>query len=149
MHRLLPRSRVSKILIATQLGCVAAGTAVLVAVRAHLPSGALQLGVAIISAGWVVTLVGWRIALRGEERNASLARNVAEERELTATLEHAVSDRTRDLEDAQRVLKRMWQLGQQVALELDPQRVLERFLETVTDIARADGAAVGLLTEDA
>jgi len=95
-----------------------------------------------------VTLTGWRIAVRGEEHTASLARNVAEERELTATLEHAVSNRTRELEDAQRVLKRMWQLGQQVALELNPQRVLERFLETVTDIARADGAAVGLLTED-
>jgi two-component system NtrC family sensor kinase len=148
MRRLLPRSRVSKILITTQLACVAAGTAVLAAVHRDLPSGALQLGVAIIAAGWAVTLAGWRFAVREDERAAWLARNVAEERELTATLEHAVSNRTHELEDAQRVLKRMWQLGQQVALELNPQRVLERFLETVTDIARADGAAVGLLTED-
>lgn len=148
MRRLLPRSPVSKILIATQLGCVAAGSTVLFAVRAELPSRALPLIVSIIGAGWAVTLAGWWFAVRAEERTASLARNVAEERELTATLEHAVSNRTRELEDAQRVLKRMWQLGQHVALELEPQRVLQRFLETVTDIARADGAAVGLTTED-
>ena len=147
MRRLLPRSPVSKILIAIQLACVAAGSAVLVAVRGELPSRALPLIVSIIGAGWAVTLAGWWFAVRAEERTASLARNVAEERELTATLEHAVSNRTRELEDAQRVLKRMWQLGQHVALELDPQRVLQRFLETVTDIVRADGGAVGLLTE--
>jgi len=149
MHRLLPRSPLSRILLLTQLVCITAGTVVLIAIYREHPTPALQLLVAIAFAVWIVTLSGWRVAMRGEERSASLARNVAEERELTATLEHAVSDRTRDLEDAQRVLKRMWQLGQHVALELDPQRVLERFLETVTDIARADGAAVGLLREDA
>jgi two-component system NtrC family sensor kinase len=149
MHRLLPRSPLSRILLLTQLVCITAGTVVLIAIYREHPTPALQLLVAIAVAVWIVTLSGWRVAMRGEERSASLARNVAEERELTATLEHAVSDRTRDLEDAQRVLKRMWQLGQHVALELDPQRVLERFLETVTDIARADGAAVGLLREDA
>ena len=149
MHRLLPRSPLSRILLLTQLVCITAGTVVLIAIYREHPTPALQLLVAIAVAVWIVTLSGWRVAMRGEERSASLARNVAEERELTATLEHAVSDRTRDLEDAQRVLKRMWQLGQHVALELDPQRVLERFLETVTDIARADGTAVGLLREDA
>jgi PAS domain S-box-containing protein len=148
MRRLLPRSPLSRLLLLTQLVCVAAGSVVLIALHQEISTRALQLIVPLAGGVWVVTLTGWRIAMRGEERAASLARNVAEERELTATLEHAVSNRTRELEDAQRVLKRMWQLGQHVALELNPQRVLERFLETVTDIARADGAAVGLLTED-
>jgi len=148
MRRLLPRSPLSKTILLTQLASIAAGTVVIIAIRGQIPTVALWLIVPILGAGWGVTLTGWRIAVRGEEHTASLARNVAEERELTATLEHAVSNRTRELEDAQRVLKRMWQLGQQVALELNPQRVLERFLETVTDIARADGAAVGLLTGD-
>jgi two-component system NtrC family sensor kinase len=148
MRRLFPQTPASRIVIATQFASLAAGTVVLIAIRAQLPSSALRLFVPILGAGWVVTLAGWRFAVRGEERAASLARNVAEERQLTATLEHAVSHRTQELEEAQRVLKRMWQLGQQVALELNPQRVLERFLETVTDIARADGGAVGLLTED-
>ena len=148
MRRLLPRSSIWKVTLLTQLACVAAGTVIFIAIYRQLPIAAARLLVPIIIAVWIVTLFGWRIAMRGEERTASLAKNVAEERELTATLEHAVSNRTRELEDAQRVLKRMWQLGQQVALELNPQRVLHRFLETVTDIARADGAAVGLLTED-
>ena len=51
MRRLLPRSPVSKILIATQLGCVAAGSTVLFAVRAELPSRALPLIVSSIGAG--------------------------------------------------------------------------------------------------
>lgn len=148
MRRLLPRSPLSRVLLLTQLACLSAGTVVLVAIYAQMPTRAFEVLVTIDAAVWIVTLSGWRIAMRGEDRAASLARNVAEERELTATLEHAVSNRTHELEDAQRVLKRMWQLGQQVALELNPQRVLERFLETVTDIARADGGAVGLLTED-
>ena len=148
MRRLLPRSPLSKTILLTQLASIAAGTVVMIAIRDQIPTLAVWVIVPILGVGWGVTLAGWRIAVRGEEHTASLARNVAEERELTATLEHAVSNRTRELEDAQRVLKRMWQLGQQVALELNPQRVLERFLETVTDIARADGAAVGLLTED-
>jgi len=148
MRRFLPKAPLSRFLLLTQLACVSAGSVVLIALHKEISTLALQLIVPLAVGVWIVTLSGWRIAMRAEERTASLARNVAEERELTATLEHAVSNRTRELEDAQRVLKRMWQLGQQVALELNPQRVLERFLETVTDIARADGAAVGLLTED-
>ena len=35
---------------------------------------------------------------------------------------------TLELDDAQRVLHRMWWLGQQITLELDPRRVLDRFL---------------------
>ena len=78
----------------------------------------------------------------------ALSRGLDDERRNSATLEHAVVTRTQALEDAQRVLKRMWLLGQQISLELNPQRVLERFLEAVVDIAQADGGAVGLLRED-
>src|SRR5262249_38770596 len=37
---------------------------------------------------------------------------------------------------------------QQISLELNPQRVLQRFLEAVVDIAHADGGVVGFLRED-
>lgn len=50
--------------------------------------------------------------------------------------------------DAQRVLHRMWWLGQQITLELNPRRVLDRFLEAAADVAQADGAALGLLGHD-
>ncbi|NUO39497.1 MAG: response regulator [Gemmatimonadaceae bacterium] len=50
--------------------------------------------------------------------------------------------------DAQRVLHRMWWLGQQITLELNPRRVLDRFLEAAADVAQADGAALGLLGTD-
>ena len=70
------------------------------------------------------------------------------ERRNSATLEHTVATRSQALDDVQRVLRRMWWLGQQISLELNPQRVLERFLEAAVDIAQADGGAVGLLRED-
>src|SRR6185503_9475731 len=43
---------------------------------------------------------------------------------------------------------RMWWLGQQITLELNPQRVLERFVEAVSDIVQADGGCVGMIGED-
>jgi len=49
---------------------------------------------------------------------------------------------------AQRALHRMWRLGQQITLELDPSRVLERFLEAAVDIVPADGGAVAMIGED-
>lgn len=52
------------------------------------------------------------------------------------------------MHDAERVLRRMWGLGHQIALELDPVRVLARFLEAAVDIAQADGGALGMLDED-
>lgn len=72
---------------------------------------------------------------------------MAAERALTATLEQAVESRSSELEDAQRVLQRMWSLGQQITLELNPQRVLDRFLEAVMDIAQGDGATLGLIDD--
>ena len=51
-------------------------------------------------------------------------------------------------DDAERVLQRMWWLGQQITLELNPRRVVDRFLEAAGDVAQADGAALGLLAGD-
>jgi two-component system NtrC family sensor kinase len=73
-----------------------------------------------------------------------LERTVEEERVLSEMLEARVAARTAELAQAQRVLQRMWTLGQQVALELTPDRVLDRFVEAVVDVVRADGASVAL-----
>ena len=42
----------------------------------------------------------------------------------------------------------MWALGQQIALELNPSKVLQRFIEALVDVLRADGAAIGLVTDE-
>ncbi|HEU4988374.1 MAG TPA: PAS domain S-box protein, partial [Gemmatimonadaceae bacterium] len=90
-----------------------------------------------------------RATLAAQERAAdALERSVVAERTFSSTLEARVALRTAELEDAQRVLQRMWRLGQQISLELDPTRVLERFVDAASDIAQADGAAIGLLSED-
>ena len=85
-----------------------------------------------------------------EERRAAevLQHRMTEERALTVMLEERVAQRTLELDDAQRVLHRMWWLGQQITLELNPRRVLDRFLEAAADVAQADGAALGLLAPD-
>jgi len=64
MHRLLPRSPLSRILLLTQLVCITAGTVVLIAIYREHPTPALQLLVAIAVAVWIVTLSGWRVAMR-------------------------------------------------------------------------------------
>ena len=78
----------------------------------------------------------------------ALERRVSAEELVKESLEQRVVQRTLELDDAQRVLHRMWWLGQQITLELDPRRVLDRFLEAAADVAQADGAALGLLVED-
>ncbi len=100
-----------------------------------------------------VALFGAVLAIRAAmvleaERRARLilAGNVLAGRELSARLEQAVESRTAELAEAQRVLQRMWTLGQQISLELNPARVLERFIEAVVDIASADGGALALMT---
>ena len=42
----------------------------------------------------------------------------------------------------------MWWLGQQITLEFDSRRVIDRFLEAVVDIAHADSSVIGMLEED-
>jgi two-component system NtrC family sensor kinase len=78
---------------------------------------------------------------------AVLERAVAAERGLSVTLEHRVAAHSHELAKAQRVLQRMWTLGQEIALELNPERVLERFVEGVRDLLQADGASVSLLAD--
>jgi two-component system NtrC family sensor kinase len=84
-----------------------------------------------------------------ERREAErLQHRMTEEQAMKVTLEERVTQRTLELDDAQRVLHRMWWLGQQITLELNPRRVLDRFLEAAADVAQADGAALGLLAAD-
>jgi two-component system NtrC family sensor kinase len=79
-----------------------------------------------------------------QQTTIALERSVTAEREITTTLEHRVAERTSELAGAQRVLQRMWSLGQQIAAELHPSRSLERFVEAAVDVVQADGGAVGL-----
>lgn len=77
-----------------------------------------------------------------------LTSSVEAEREMSAALEQRVAARTAELAEAQRVLQRMWVLGQHISLELHPARVLQRFVEAVVDVAQADGGSVGLVHDD-
>jgi two-component system, NtrC family, sensor kinase len=87
------------------------------------------------------------LALQGEQ-SLLLARSIEAERALSATLEQRIAERSGELANAERVLERMWTLGQHVALELHPARVLERFLEAVMDVAHAEGGTVALAIDD-
>ena len=108
----------------------------------------LELAVAMAALNGLLALYG-NYALSAERLAAEeLQMRVSAEQVLKATLEQRVAERTLELDDAQRVLHRMWWLGQQITLELDPRRVLDRFLEAAADVAQADGAALGLLTDD-
>ncbi|MDQ2667634.1 MAG: ATP-binding protein [Gemmatimonadota bacterium] len=108
----------------------------------------LELAVAIAALNALLAVYG-SYALSAERLAAeALERHVTAEQLVKASLEQRVVQRTLELDDAQRVLHRMWWLGQQITLELDPRRVLDRFLEAAADVAQADGAALGLLIED-
>ena len=108
----------------------------------------LELAVAMAMLNGLLALYG-SYALSAERLAAEeLQMRVSAEQVLKATLEQRVVERTLELDDAQRVLHRMWWLGQQITLELDPRRVLDRFLEAAADVAQADGAALGLLSDD-
>ena len=137
----------SRAVALAQLACVGVGTAILILLWQHNHSRELVALFVCAAVGGLVTIYGLRAA--GAERQAAeeLARTMVAERELKTTLEQMVVTRSSELEDAQRVLQRMWWLGQQITLELNPQRVLERFLEAVTDIVQGDGAAIGLIGE--
>ncbi|HET7458433.1 MAG TPA: ATP-binding protein [Gemmatimonadaceae bacterium] len=110
------------------------------------PRPALAVGVALFGVLGAVRFAFVLVAQRRE--TAALASTVDAERELSAALEERVAARTAELAEAQRVLQRMWVLGQHIAVELKAARVLRHFVEALMDVARADGAAVGLVTED-
>ena len=147
-RQLPPGSNVMRFIALGQLAIVVVGTAILFRMWRHSqdPEIIALFACAIVAA--VLTLYGIRV-LDSERRGAmDLARAMAEERQVKQTLEHAVQERTTELDDAQRVLQRMWWLGQQITLELNSQRVIDRFMEAVVDIAQADASIVGLLGED-
>ena len=105
---------------------------------------------AVIVAVLNVLLALYAVYYASLQRRAAqeLARTVSAAGEKAATLEQHVAERTHELESAQRVLQRMWRLGQQITVELHPARVLERFIEAVTDVVQADGGALGMLGEN-
>ncbi|CAN5749153.1 response regulator [soil metagenome] len=108
----------------------------------------LELAVAMAALNGLLALYGSYVFSAQRATSEELQSRVSAEQLLKASLEQRVVQRTLELDDAQRVLHRMWWLGQQITLELDPRRVLERFLEAAADVAQADGATLGLLADD-
>jgi two-component system NtrC family sensor kinase len=110
------------------------------------PSPAL--GVALLAFGLLLALRAGH-ALYTQHRTTIVLEHVAlAERELSGILEQRVALRTEELAEAHRVLQRMWALGQQISLELNPSRVLQRFLEASVDVLRADGGAIGIVNDE-
>ncbi len=106
------------------------------------------LGVALLAFGVLLAMRAGH-ALFTQQRTTVVLEHVAlAERELSGILEQRVALRTEELAEAHRVLQRMWALGQQIALELNPSKVLQRFLEASVDVMRADGGAIGLVTDE-
>ncbi|HEV7702862.1 MAG TPA: ATP-binding protein [Gemmatimonadaceae bacterium] len=106
------------------------------------------LGVTLIIFGMLLALRTGH-ALFTQHRTTVVLEHVAlAERELSGILEQRVTLRTEELAEAHRVLQRMWALGQQIALELNPTKVLQRFIEASVDVLRADGAAIGIVTDE-
>src|SRR5919199_269766 len=107
-----------------------------------------ELAVSVAVLNVLLALYAVYYAALQRRENEQLSQTVTAERQNSANLEQHVAERTHELESAQRVLQRMWRLGQQITVELHPTRVLERFLEAVTDVVDADGGALGMLAED-
>jgi two-component system NtrC family sensor kinase len=107
----------------------------------------LTLGLSVAGFGLLLAArAGYALWL--QQRTAvALADTVEAEREVSVTLEQRVGARTRELADAQRVLQRMWTLAQQIALELNADRVLARFLEAAVDVVQGDGGVVALMQD--
>ena len=142
-----PPGRTSTLIALSQLACVVL-FGVLLLRPWHATAPVLGVALALSCVAFAAALYG-RYALAAERRASErLQHRVDEEQALTLRLEERMAQRTRELDDAQRVLHRMWWLGQQITLELNPRRVLDRFLEAAADVAQADGAALGLLATD-
>ncbi|MGH7358717.1 MAG: hypothetical protein ACREON_11630, partial [Gemmatimonadaceae bacterium] len=124
---------------------IAAGSAAALGFR---ETPAPSLGIAVAIFGALLALRTGYALWSGRRTTQALESTVEAERELSVTLEHRVESRTRQLAEAQRVLQRMWTLAQQVAIDLDPDRVLQRFTEAAADVVRGDGGAVGVVADD-
>jgi len=122
MRRLSPSpSFATRIVVFVQLATVAIGVGLLLEFRDRLPPGLFNRLVALAIFAAAITVYGWIATVRGHKTAIELAERMARERAITASLEQSVAARTAELEDAQRVLQRMWWLGQQITLELNPQ----------------------------
>ncbi|HEU4563160.1 MAG TPA: PAS domain S-box protein, partial [Gemmatimonadaceae bacterium] len=135
------RIRTASIVIAI---LIAAGTGVELGVSSRRN---VELALAVGAFGVLLALRAGHALLMQQRTATVLERTVEAERGLSLTLEHRVAERTSELAKAQRVLQRMWTLGQQIALELTPERVLDRFVEAVVDVVQADGASVALIMD--
>jgi two-component system NtrC family sensor kinase len=93
-------------------------------------------------------LVVQRVAARAERRARALEVRVREEQRVSAALETSVAQRTVLLTEAQRVLHRMWELGHEINAELQPRRVLQRFMDALMDIEKVDGVILHTLGDD-
>src|SRR5215207_4407884 len=83
-------------------------------------ASSLELAVAIAALNGLLVLYG-TYALAIERRAGEvLQHQMSADHAIKATLEQRVVERTLALDHAQRVLHRMWWLGQQITLELDP-----------------------------
>jgi len=141
-------SRNTRAIAIAELLLVGVASAILLRLWSHSHDPAVWALLVCAAVGAVLTVLGFRAVQADRRAATALEQTVEHERRLTASLELLVATRTSELEDAQRVLQRMWWLGQQITLELNPQRVLQRFLEAVMDIAHADGAVIGLLGDE-
>jgi two-component system NtrC family sensor kinase len=143
----IPAARTARLAALSQLSCVVLFGMLLLGPW-HATRPVLGAAFALACVAFAASLYG-NYAMAAERRASErLQHLVTEEQALTLRLEERMAQRTRELDDAQRVLHRMWWLGQQITLELNPRRVLDRFLEAAADVAQADGAALGLLASD-
>jgi two-component system, NtrC family, sensor kinase len=106
------------------------------------------LGFGLLAFGVLLALRAGHALVTQQQTTVVLEHVAVAERELSAILEQRVALRTEELAEAHRVLQRMWALGQQIALELNPAKVLQRFLEASVDVMRADGGAIGLVSDE-
>ncbi len=149
-----PASRISSVIAVSQLVFVVLfGVALFRYGRAAVPFVGSTFALAcatfaLAATSALLALFGNRALSAGRLAAETLQHRMSEDQEIKETLEQRVVQRTLELDDAQRVLHRMWWLGQQITLELDPRRVLDRFLEAAADVAQADGAALGLWTDE-
>jgi len=108
----------------------------------------VALGVALTAFGVLLALRAGHALWTHRRTTMVLEHAALAEREIASLLEQRVDARTAELAEAHRVMQRMWTLGQQIALELTPERVLRRFIEAAMDVLRVDGGAVGLVSAD-
>ena len=108
----------------------------------------IALGIALTAFGVLLAMRAGHALWTHRRTTMVLEHAAIAEREIASLLEQRVDARTAELAEAHRVMQRMWTLGQQIALELTPERVLRRFIEAAMDVLRVDGGAVGLVSGD-